>query len=53
MSAIVCHSSRAGWQYIRHLDSYDISDNSDISDSSDSRQEQTCLQDFAIIIGII
>ena len=41
-----CNYSRAVWKYIRHLDSCDISGN---RDSSGSRQEQTCLQDFATV----
>ena len=34
---------------IRHIDTYDISDNSDSSESSDGRQKQTCMQDFATV----
>ena len=45
-SAMFCNYSRAVWKYIRHLDSCDISGN---RDSSGSRQEQTCLQDFATV----
>ena len=49
MCAMVLKWSRAAGNYIRHLDSCDISDNSERSDSSDSRQEQTCLQDFTTV----
>ena len=49
MTAVVCNCSRAVWKYMWHLDSCDINDNSDYSDSSDSRQEWTCLQDFATV----
>ena len=46
MSSMVWNCSRVVYKYIRHLNSFDISDN---SDSSDSRQEQTCLQQFATV----
>ena len=50
--AMIFNCSRAVLKYIWHLDSYDISDNRDSSESSnssDSREEQTCLQDFATV----
>ena len=42
---MVFNCSRGVWKYFRHPDSRDIIDN---SDNSFSRQDPTCLQDFAI-----
>ena len=46
MSAIVVICSKTVGKYIKHLDSWNTSDN---SDSSDSKQKLTRRQDFATV----
>ena len=53
MSAIVCNSCRAMYYFCDNSDNSGSSDSRDNIDRSESSQEQTWVQDFAIIIVCI